>query len=52
MHHDLEINSLLFIHHTLGKLNFFAFGPPFLRRYQCGPRSKEFGDPGLYSEAK
>jgi len=45
-HHNSGINSLLDIHHILGKLNSFArVACRVLRNHQCGPRPKKFGDP-------
>jgi len=49
-HRNLGINSLLIIHHILGKFNSFVhvrLARRVLRNYQCGPRPKKFGDPGV-----
>ena len=45
-HHDSGINSILVIHHILGKLNWVVrLARQILRNHQCDHRTKEFGDP-------
>jgi len=46
MQHNLGIDSLLPMHHILGKLNFILhLARRALKSHQCGPRPKKFGDP-------
>jgi len=43
---NLGIDSLLPIHHILGKLNFILhLARRALKSHQCGQRPKKFGDP-------
>jgi|SRR6218665_1436078 len=42
LHHKLGINSLLFIHHILSKLNFLRLARQALRSYQYCPLPKTF----------
>jgi len=45
LHHNLRINSLLLIHHILGKLNIIVrLARRALNSHQCSPRPKKFGD--------
>jgi len=45
LQHNLGIDSLLLIHHILGKLNFILRLVRRALKSQCGPRPKKFGDP-------
>jgi len=45
LHHNLEINSLLFSHYILGKLIFLCLTHQALRRGYWGHWPKNFGDP-------
>jgi len=46
LQHNLGIDSLLPMHHILGKLNFILhLARRALKSRQCGTRPKKFGDP-------
>jgi len=47
LHHNLGINSLSLIHHILGKLNFFPFGPLSFNKSSMWPSAEKLWRPLL-----